>query len=70
MMWERNKPGDRQIAYEKGVAFLSLTFRFKNKLTEEELGMFAKAETLVRACEADPGIRKIQSMEEIRRAKE
>jgi tetratricopeptide (TPR) repeat protein len=70
LMWARNNPGDRQAAYEKGATFLGLTTRFKDKLTKEELSMFEGVEKLVQTYEADPEIKKMSSMEGIRRSKQ
>lgn len=69
LLWDRNNPGDRQAAYEKGAAFIGLTSCFKEKLTEDELVVWRRANDLVQVYEADPEIRAIRGMEDIKRDK-
>lgn len=69
LLWARNNPGDRQAAYEKGAAFIELTSRFREKLTEDELVMWKRVKNLVQVYEADPEIKAIRGIEEIKKGK-
>lgn len=74
LSWARNNPedpakrimSDRQAAYEKGAEFLSLTGRFKDKLTPSDLALWNKVQALTEVYVADPAVK---SLEEIAREK-
>jgi tetratricopeptide (TPR) repeat protein len=63
LSWQRNKPGseqvksDRQGAYDGGASYLSLTGRFKDKMTPEELALWTEVEELAATYLADPAVK-------------
>jgi tetratricopeptide (TPR) repeat protein len=74
LSWQRNRPADeakrvmsdRQAAYEKGAEYLSLTGRFKDKMSEAEVAAWNKVQALTETYVADPGVK---SLEELAREK-
>ncbi len=62
LSWQRNQPGDRQGAYEGGARYLELTARFKDRMSESDLGLWQEVDDLVKVYVADPNVKSLEQL--------
>lgn len=57
LLWNRNKPDDRKVAYESGVRYLEATRPLTGVMTPEESALWKEIEKLTGTYAGDPAIR-------------